>query len=391
MYSDRRLPRQIGWREGVRGASFVAIVFALILVPTNDVVVLQFATLACLSAIIWVAGFLHKNVFVVFLLCLLPVVFIPNVSILGGSIELAKPVFSMAALLAILAIDRRMHRRYLEYFIIAMAGVFAFFILAKVAKIDGIVSLYRVSDQIDLIHLDRFTAPFLYAGDFGLAALYLVFLCLAAGGRKNLLLAAFFVFCLLLSQSKLALAGLPAAYFFYGARGKRALATVVALAAGAITFAYFDAIIERLPYVARFFDNYDHYLTSSKRAEEFLFIYNNYESLFFTGTNEFVLSRNLRTAESSVVSYIVKTGFASTILLWSVIAYVFFKTLKFGLVQFSLLFFFALFAAPLDRPKLSIVVVLCIAGISRVSRNEEEFAPRLASGRRHELPVRAVT
>lgn len=370
MRSTYRLHQQrISGKKQHQAVTVVGLAIAIVLLPITEIFLLQAVSIVSFAMIVWWLGFLQRRIFAVFVLCLLPVIFAPNMIVWGASFEVAKPLFMMAAILALLATEKRLRKKHYELFVLCMSFVFFLFVCFKIFDLDGLISAYRISSQLDSIHLDRFTAPFLFAGDFGLAALYLAFLCLALGGQRNLLFAAFFVFCVFMSQSRLALAGLPAAIFFFRGEGQRIWPLIFALIGGVLIYLYFDTILERLPYVQRFFDEYEHYMTSSKRAEEFFFVFEHWRSIIFSGTQDFVLSRNLTTAESSIVSYMVKVGIVATLMLWIITGYMFLKRLKFGLAQLAILLFFALLAAPLDRPKLSIVIVLCIAGISHAGRH----------------------
>ena len=77
--------------------------------------------------------------------------------------------------------------------------------------------------------------------------------------------------------------------------------------------------------------------------------------MFLVGADNFSVDGLTSHAEGSIISYIVKVGFLATLIYWIGIIFYFYKyKMSFFII---VTFIFSLFAAPLDRPKLSVIII----------------------------------
>lgn len=286
------------------------------------------------------------------------------------SIVVLKPVWMLFILTTIVTFNERLSYQFYEKLVLIFFCITMFFFMAHALGYSVISNLYRVTTQLDLIHLKRLTAPFLNAGDYGVVCFFLALLSFSFGTKKYNIIGSLFLILIVFTQSRLALAGIPFVILFLREFKYKAYAIIVTLITSYFINVYSSSLIENFSYLNRFFDRIDFYLEESKRAEEYFYLIRNFDSILLHGTDEFVLARGLTTAESSLVSMAVKIGILPTILFWLLIGHVFFKKLSGGLLLFAIIFFFAIFSAPLDRPKSSILVAVCIAGISVVRRSK---------------------
>lgn len=350
-----------------REALVLLSILALTLLPLKNMQMLQFAALLHFLLIAAAIGRLRRD-FALFALGYLAV--LVTINLVSGHIalEVLKPLWGLSALLVAFSMERRFGPRFYARLVEVSFALMAAFFLLQLAGLTRINELFRVTAQYDVIHETRLTAPFLFAGDYGLVCLFLGLLALSFRTPRFTLIAAGFLVLLLFTQSRLALAGLPFLVLF--ARGARHALLVAAagLAAAVALWLNLERIHELFPYVFRFFDMFDFYLSESKRAEEFRFVFGNLPRIVFRGTEDFVLTGNLDTAESSVISYAVKSGVFFAALFWGAAFAFGARYLAHGGRLIAVLLFFSLFAAPLDRPKSSVFLAVALAGISCLQR-----------------------
>ena len=335
--------------------------FTFILLPVNQTSILYFLGLS-VSCFLFIRA---NNVSIPFTLVTLVLVislFVLN-SFEISDLYFLKPLYSIMLIylfhpmlfnkkLYALDVDQFLKLNYL------ILGYAVFLFLPF--EINNFMEYFYRGDGIDRFHDGRLTSPFLFAGDFAIYALFLVFLFMKDRTIPSVLV----VLSLLATQSKL---GLLSFSLIYPLVQKRFFISFALFIAGVvIVFLSMDYFY----YLFVFLDEPLAFIENNKRFLEYYWLFENFNSVFFSGSDKFVIRGGSTEVESSLVSYIVKSGFVFTALYYSYLYYVF-KKIDLTYV-FYIISFLTIFAAPLDRPKLSFVLILMIFIFKNVNAKSQD-------------------
>jgi hypothetical protein len=335
--------------------------FTFILLPVNQAMTLYFLGLS-VSLFLFIRANKVSFPFTVVTLVLVILLFVLN-SFEMHNLYFLKPLYSIMLIYLVhpMLLNKK---RYvlnedqflkLNYLILAYA-VFLFLPF----EINNLMEYSYRGDGIDRFHDGRLTSPFLFAGDFAIYAMFLVFLFM----KNRLFSSISFFLSLLATQSKL---GLISLLLIYPLVQKRFFIFFAFFIAGvAIVFLSRDYFY----YLFIFLDEPLYFIKNNKRFLEYYWLFENFGSVFFSGSNNFVIRGGSTEVESSLVSYIVKSGFVFTAFYYSYLYYVF-KKIDLTYV-FYIISFLTIFAAPLDRPKLSFVLILMIFIFKNVNAKSQD-------------------
>jgi hypothetical protein len=360
-------------RLSVREHLALVWILGFALLPIKNFQILQIISLLHFTALIFIIGRIRTAT----LLWMISfVTLVLGLNMLTGHVrlEVLKPLWGVFAMIALFGLERTFSRVFYERFVTTSFSIMLLFFVVHIANLTVVENIYRESSQGDVIHLSRLTAPFLFAGDLGFVCLFMAMLSFSLQSRRFGLIGIGFLTLLLLTQSRLALAGTPFILLMIPGWEKRLWLFGFTSIAVATLILNIDKFFEMFPYIFRFVDRFEFYVSESKRAIEIMYLYNNFWTIFIGGTDNFVLSDGLDTAESSIVSYAVKSGILATIIFWLSIFMFSIRYLAGGVRLVTLLFLLSALGAPLDRPKSSVFLIVAMAGVSYRLR-ERAYAP----------------
>lgn len=318
-------------------AAFVILIF--VFAPINNLVFLQISNIVISLCFLFLYPKIDKNLLYLFLAFSIFTLLI-NFLAANFSFVMFKPIISFFNIVCFSGYInyRKMHHvGNLKAFLFVISGSS---LLLFLGPFNGLEYLYR-GDSYDLYHSSRLTAPFLFAGDLANAALFIA-IALFSHKKRNWMA----IIVLILTQSKLGYLA------FLSVIDKILLKPhIIYFFVFSFLAAYFFNLGQYFYHIFSFLGNFFEYLTESKRAREYIWVAINFDEIFFNGTNMFTADSFTSDAESSIISYIVKVGFLSSLFYWIAISSYLLRN-RLGLFLFLSLFF-SVFAAPLDRPKLA--------------------------------------
>ena len=350
-------------RLNARELFILVFVIGFALLPFKDAQILQYIALLHFIALVFIIGRI-RTALLLWMISFISLILVLNMLVGHMRLEFLKPLWGVGAMIAAFGLERSCSRVFFERFVTTSFAILLLFFVLNTANLTALENVYRVTSQVDSIHRSRLTAPFLFAGDFGFVCLFLAMLSFSFQSRRFSLIGIGFLILLLFTQSRLALAGTPMLLLIIPGWKKRLWLFAFTSITVAAVLLNIDKFFDMFPYIFRFVDRFEFYFSESKRAMEVMYLYENFWKIVIGGTDNFVLPDGNDKAESSIVSYAVKSGILATIIFW-VSIYVFgIRYLAGGVLLVTLLFLLSTLGAPLDRPKSSVFLIVAIAGIS---------------------------